>query len=288
MGTPIPGTLLSSKISPGDTDATFPTHEDVYGKGGFMCVSNTSELASIPIDRQKLGMVVYVNSTGLYYALSGTSSPLTTYQMFSEKVWKAQSSFTLGYDGVPQVSNSFIVSGGNIKVYGVDKSGLPIATLVANDTDGQSIFDLRSESRTANYNLSIAASGLAHFLKFFGGRDGDDQPFIVVKQGEPLRFATFPNFYNNPTDFREYMRIGRNGNVGIAINNPTVAGQFNNDPIERLTVNGNISARGNVYLGGTGRIFYPATAIAPINTTTPVAWIDITVGTIGYKMPLYQ
>lgn len=288
MGTPIPGTLLSSKISPGNTDATFPTHEDIYGKGGFMCVANTTELASIPVDRQKLGMVVYVNSTGLYYALSGTSYPLTTYQVFSEKVWKAQTSFTLGYNDRPQISNSFIVSGGNIKVYGVDRSSLPIATLVANDTDGQSIFDLRSESRTANYNLSIAASGLAHFLKFFGGRDTDDQPFIVVKQGEPLRFATFPNFYNNPVDFREYMRIGRNGNVGIAINNPTVAGNYNNDPNERLTVNGNISARGNVYLGGTGRIFYPSTGSAPSNPTTPVAWIDITVGTTNYKMPLYQ
>lgn len=81
----IPGTILAAKISPGDTTATFPTHEDIYGKGGLMSVTNFQELSSIPLDRQKVGMVVHVNSESQYYTLSSLSYPLTSYSIFFTK-----------------------------------------------------------------------------------------------------------------------------------------------------------------------------------------------------------
>lgn len=79
----IPGTILAAMISPGDTTATFATHEDIYGKGGLMTFSYLSSLSSIPLDRQKVGMLVYINETQNYYQITSTGSPLTNYSIFN-------------------------------------------------------------------------------------------------------------------------------------------------------------------------------------------------------------
>ena len=76
----IPGTILAAMISPGDTTATFATHEDIYGKGGLMTYTYLSSLSSIPLDRQKVGMLVHVDQTQKYYKISTTSYPLTGYE----------------------------------------------------------------------------------------------------------------------------------------------------------------------------------------------------------------
>ena len=135
----------------------------------------------------------------------------------------------------PVTSYALHIKGGNIRVDGVDYSWLPgfNGAVGGNDTDGQSLFDLRSASPDSNYNLSIASSGLNHFMKFFGGRSGDQNPFIVVKTNNPLRFASFNNFYNNPNTFTEHMRIDtQNSRVGIGTQSPGA----------RLTVQGAISS----------------------------------------------
>ena len=74
----ITGTTLAAKISPGDTAATFATHEDIYGQGGLRTVASYQELLSIPLDRQKVGMIIYVSNTNIYYRIQSLSSPLTT------------------------------------------------------------------------------------------------------------------------------------------------------------------------------------------------------------------
>jgi hypothetical protein len=33
---------------------------------------------------------------------------------------------------------------------------------------------------------------------------------------------------------------------------------------------------------------YGVTSTAPVNATTPVGWVDVVVGDIVYKLPLYQ
>jgi len=78
----IPGTILAAMVSPGDTTATFATHEDIYGKGGLMTFAYLSSLSGIPVDRQKVGMLVYINETGEYYKVNSTGSPLTDYSIF--------------------------------------------------------------------------------------------------------------------------------------------------------------------------------------------------------------
>ena len=51
-------------------------------------------------------------------------------------------------------------------------------------------------------------------------------------------------------------------------------------PSEALTVVGNISASGSLKFGST--------TSAPNDTVTPVAWIDVYVGSVLYKLPLHQ
>jgi cytoskeletal protein CcmA (bactofilin family) len=51
-------------------------------------------------------------------------------------------------------------------------------------------------------------------------------------------------------------------------------------PTQTLTVAGSISA--------SGTLMYGVTSTAPVNATTPVGWVDVVVGDIVYKLPLYQ
>jgi len=238
----IKGTILSDKISPGDTSATFPTHEDIYGKGGLMCVSTMDELTSLPLDRQKIGMLLYVNSNTHHYTLTSLSYPVTSYNVWESSIDLNNALIKNLYVGnsiTPITGNRIVVNGGNIRINGIDLSNVP--NITAFDTDGQSLFDLRSASPNANYNLSIASSGIGNFMKFFGGRELDPNPFIVVKKGSPLRIASYSNFYNSNNDFTEHMRVDtQTGNVGIGTQNPT----------QKLSVNGTISSN-NIICGNS-------------------------------------
>ena len=47
-----------------------------------MTFTYLSSLTGIPVDRQKVGMLVYINETGEYYKVNSTGSPLTDYSIF--------------------------------------------------------------------------------------------------------------------------------------------------------------------------------------------------------------
>jgi len=72
--------------------------------------------------------------------------------------------------------------------------------------------------------LSLGNSDLSHQLVLYGGREGDPNPYIMWKAGDPLRFST------DEFGWSEQMRISADGNVGIGIDNP----------IQKLEVEGNI------------------------------------------------
>jgi hypothetical protein len=67
----ISGTNLAAKIVPFTTDDTYPTHEDIYGIGGLMCVADVSARNAISSNRRKEGMKVAVISEGITYELKG-------------------------------------------------------------------------------------------------------------------------------------------------------------------------------------------------------------------------
>lgn len=76
---PIP---ITGSISPLSIADTYPTHEDIYGLGGFMVASRTT----IPAARMKVGMLVRDGSTT--YRLSSTS-PITWVALPDEATVKA-------------------------------------------------------------------------------------------------------------------------------------------------------------------------------------------------------
>lgn len=170
----------------------------------------------------------------------------------------------VGINTAPLSTFALHIRGGNVRVDGVDYSKTP--NVSAFDTDGQSLFDLRSGARDLNYSLSIAESGLRHFIKFFGGRQNDANPFVAVNQGDSLRFARVGGFYF-AGGFTEMGRFDLSGNFGIGSFNGLNGAENNNLTLPaRLTVAGSVSSSGP--LSATGSTNYFANNVG-IGTSWP-------------------
>ena len=68
----IPGSVrVGGFIAPTDSTDTYAVTDDVYGRGGYRAVADSTERDAISADRRKLGMLVRTNSDGKIYTLSG-------------------------------------------------------------------------------------------------------------------------------------------------------------------------------------------------------------------------
>lgn len=81
LGTPISGTNVAAPIVPFDTADTYPSHLAIYGKGGAMQVTYSSERRAIPEARRQRGMMVYSHDTRTTYQLY--SSPGNFWRPFA-------------------------------------------------------------------------------------------------------------------------------------------------------------------------------------------------------------
>ena len=70
------GTQIAASIVPFDSEDTYATHEDTYGKGGWHSVVDITERDSIPQERRKIGMAVYVQDVDQIYILKGGTGNL--------------------------------------------------------------------------------------------------------------------------------------------------------------------------------------------------------------------
>jgi hypothetical protein len=87
------GTNVAAQIVPfGDLDR-YPSHEDVYGRGGLVSFTNFSSLTSqivlaiqptntLTFERRKLGQIVYVQDLQRYYRLNSMFGPLSAAENF--------------------------------------------------------------------------------------------------------------------------------------------------------------------------------------------------------------
>lgn len=67
----IKGVNIPSRIVPYSSSDTYPTHEAIYGKGGWKCVDNIAGIASIPVERLEVGCIVRVNNPTIEYSYTG-------------------------------------------------------------------------------------------------------------------------------------------------------------------------------------------------------------------------
>lgn len=184
-----------------DSNLVLKAGTDLNTVTNYLSTNNVRLLSATVSDTLNAASAKITNLSAAFFAQAGTSISGTV---------SATGPFLIG-NTQPLTGNGLVVDG-NVRINGKDLSMVP--NITALDTDGQSLFDLRSASVSANYNLSIAASGVGNFMKLFGGRGGDERPFIVVKTGAPLRIASYTNFYNTNDDFTEHVRINTaSGNV---------------------------------------------------------------------------
>lgn len=84
----IPGVSVKDMITPGgNSDNTFPTHSDEYGKGGYRAVETIADRDAITYERRSVGMEVRVMSgegAGVYYLASFAGDD---FEGVTEQIW---------------------------------------------------------------------------------------------------------------------------------------------------------------------------------------------------------
>lgn len=68
----IQGTNVAAAVVPFTTEDEYPTHESIYGKGGWHEKQTIEDRNNIPLKRRRLGMSVYVLSERKLYILENT------------------------------------------------------------------------------------------------------------------------------------------------------------------------------------------------------------------------
>ncbi len=68
------GTNVSATIKPFTDADNFPTHEAIYGKGGYRSVDSIDDLTSIPLERLEEGMLAYTKDTDKIYKYVGDTT----------------------------------------------------------------------------------------------------------------------------------------------------------------------------------------------------------------------
>jgi len=103
-GTP-PGTNIGAVITPTDSADIYPTHNAIWGKGGFRTVANTTIRDAIPALRRDTGMTVYCLSDSTVYQLRGgiANANWTSNIIFGE-VTASNLGYTMGTITEPTMS----------------------------------------------------------------------------------------------------------------------------------------------------------------------------------------
>lgn len=154
----IPGTNVSAKIVPFDTEDHFATHDDKYGLGGYRTVIDQSERLSIPVQRQKLGMLVYEVSGARTYRLTSTRSPSSQSSDWIEVIGGAVdlSPYALKTDLIP-LSASIISISGQLDTFATK-------TLVS-EVSASLYSNINTRSLTGHHHLSSDINDISGYVE---------------------------------------------------------------------------------------------------------------------------
>ena len=148
--------------------------------------------------------------------------------------------------------------------------------------------DVRGLNPDDGVTFSIGNSDRTHRLLFFGGREGDPNPFIQWKDGDPLRFST------DMGGWSEKMRITSEGNLGIGTTAPTAllhtegtgTGEGNVLFVGHLKHYDNHEAPGNPPTQGIGTrlMWYPDKAAFRVGHVSDTYWNKDSIGLFSVAM----
>ncbi len=75
------GTIVIAPIRPNDSADTYPSHESIYGKGGWREVQTVAERDAIPTERRSSGMAVFVTADQVLYLLNLDMATWTAFNL---------------------------------------------------------------------------------------------------------------------------------------------------------------------------------------------------------------
>jgi hypothetical protein len=99
------GTNLAAPVVPFDSADTYPTHDSIYGIGGWREVADTAARDAIPAQRRRQGMIVWCVSPGAAYQLA---ADLTTWNPFTSGGGGGRYDIGVYFPGKPD-DNQFIL-----------------------------------------------------------------------------------------------------------------------------------------------------------------------------------
>lgn len=105
------GTKVIAPIRPNDSLDNYPSHEAVYGKGGWRTVNGLEDRSAISLDRREEGMIVYVQSQAEQYQLAADLSSWTVFTAGGSSGGSATISniSSIGDVSIPAVNNGDIL-----------------------------------------------------------------------------------------------------------------------------------------------------------------------------------
>ena len=131
----IKGTNVTGMIVPFDTKDSYPTHDDEYGAGGYRTVDSLASRNSIPYQRRKIGMAVYVKETDTIYRL--ITNPLG---ILDNTDWRSIQDIEI----IPLFLTNISLDDGNF--YKSSKLGSYEVTLNSTDLHGKIVWYLEIDS----------------------------------------------------------------------------------------------------------------------------------------------
>ncbi len=137
--------------------------------------------------------------------------------------------------------------------------------------------DIRGSGTDVGGLFYLGNSNRTHILNFFSGRENDPNPFILWKDGDPLRFATDAN------GWVERMRITSDGKVGIGTTTPSAALHVSGN--DGVLFEGTYGSGTALNLGaGTRMMWYPKRAAFRAGYVSGTQWDNANIGNYSTAM----
>jgi hypothetical protein len=203
---------LIAELNP-KNNADFALLDDMYLRGGFHVVDNLTTRNSIPIDRRKHGMKVFVQTTDLVYELQ---SDLTSWIIDRALTLSLQAAYNGGAEILTTVGNPFILTGPDAATQIFKIRTISNDVMTASSDGTIEIFNkLRNKDYTSSINYSVNGNAVNIILD----RTDSDiyraiQYFYTISNSDNSGFETGQLFIiHNNTNATVYAIIGNS--VGV-------------------------------------------------------------------------